>query len=58
MGDAEVQDQLAGVEWLKRQPFVDPAKIAVMGWSYGGYMTLKLLEKAPGVFAAGVAVRP
>ena len=58
MGDAEVQDQLAGVEWLKRQPFVDPRKIAVMGWSYGGYMTLKLLEKAPGVFAAGAAVAP
>lgn len=58
MGNAEVQDQLAGVEWLKQQPFVDPAKIAVMGWSYGGYMTLKLLEKAPGVFAAGVAVAP
>ncbi len=58
MGDTEVKDQLAGVEWLKRQPFVDPDKIAVQGWSYGGYMTLKLLEKAPGVFAAGVAVAP
>ena len=58
MGDAEVQDQLAGVAWLKQQPFVDPAKIAVQGWSYGGYMVLKLLEKAPGVFAAGVAVAP
>jgi dipeptidyl-peptidase-4 len=59
MGDAEVQDQLAGVEWLKRQPFVDPAKIAVQGWSYGGYMTLKLLAKAPPhTFAAGVAVAP
>ena len=58
MGDAEVKDQLAGIEWLKGQPFVDPSKIAVMGWSYGGYMTLKLLEKAPGVFAAGAAVAP
>jgi dipeptidyl-peptidase-4 len=58
MGDTEVQDQLAGVEWLKTQPFVDPTKIAVQGWSYGGYMTLKLLEKAPGVFAAGVSVAP
>jgi dipeptidyl-peptidase-4 len=58
MGDAEVQDQLAGVEWLKKQPFVDPKKIAVQGWSYGGYMTLKLLEKTPGTFAAGVAVAP
>lgn len=58
MGDAEVEDQLAGVQWLTRQPFIDPNKIAVQGWSYGGYMTLKLLEKAPGVFAAGVAVAP
>jgi len=58
MGDAEVADQLAGVEWLKKQPFVDPSKFAVQGWSYGGYMTLKLLEKAPGVFAAGAAVAP
>jgi len=58
MGDAEVADQLAGVEWLRKQPFVDPAKIAVQGWSYGGYMTLKLLAKAPGVFAAGAAVAP
>ena len=58
MGTVEVEDQLAGVAWLKRQPFVDPARIAVYGWSYGGYMTLKLLEAAPGVFAAGVAGAP
>jgi dipeptidyl-peptidase-4 len=58
MGEAEVEDQLAGVQWLTRQPFVDPNRIVVQGWSYGGYMTLKLLEKAPGVFAAGVAVAP
>jgi dipeptidyl-peptidase-4 len=58
MGEVEVEDQLAGVQWLTRQPFVDPNRIAVQGWSYGGYMTLKLLEKAPGVFAAGVAVAP
>jgi dipeptidyl-peptidase-4 len=59
MGAAEVEDQLAGVEWLKRQDFVDPSRVAVMGWSYGGYMTLKLLEKAPPhTFAAGVAVAP
>ena len=34
------------------------ARSPIMGWSYGGYMTLKLLEKAPGVFAAGAAVAP
>ena len=58
LGSVEVADQLAGVEWLKRQDFVDPAKIAVNGWSYGGYMVLKLLEAAPGVYAAGVAGAP
>ncbi len=58
MGSVEVADQLAGVAWLKTQPFVDPNKVTVYGWSYGGYMTLKLLEAAPGVFAAGVAGAP
>jgi dipeptidyl-peptidase-4 len=58
MGTVEVEDQLKGVEWLKAQPFVDPNRIATYGWSYGGYMSLKLLEKAPGVFAAAVAGAP
>ncbi|WP_294135007.1 S9 family peptidase [Sphingobium sp.] len=58
MGTVEVADQLAGVDWLKAQPFVDPKRIATYGWSYGGYMSLKLLEKAPGIFAAAVAGAP
>lgn len=58
MGGPEVADQLKGLEWLKTRPFVDPARVAVMGWSYGGYMTLKLLEAAPHAFAAGVSVAP
>ncbi len=58
MGGIEVEDQLAGVEWLKAQPFVDPEGLAVYGWSYGGYMVLKLLEAAPGAYAAGVSGAP
>ena len=58
LGGVEVADQLAGLDWLKRQPYVDPAKVAVFGWSYGGYMTLKLLEAAPHAFAAGISVAP
>jgi dipeptidyl-peptidase-4 len=58
MGSVEVQDQLAGVNWLRRQDYVDGARIAVNGWSYGGYMTLRLLEAAPGTFRAGVAGAP
>ena len=59
MGDAEVRDQLRGVEWLRAQPFVDPDRIAIQGWSYGGYMTLKTILAAPeGTFAAAVAGAP
>ena len=58
LGKAEVADQLAGVAWLKAQPWVDAQRIGIFGWSYGGYQTLMLLAKAPAAFAAGVAVAP
>jgi dipeptidyl-peptidase-4 len=58
MGSVEVEDQLAAAQWIKRQPFVDPAKVAIYGWSYGGYMTLKMLEANPGVYAAGISGAP
>ena len=58
MSGVEVDDQLVGVNWLKKQDYVDANRIAVYGWSYGGYMTLRLLERAPGVFGAGVAGAP
>lgn len=58
MGGVEVADQLAGLEWLKGGDFVDPDDIAVYGWSYGGYMVLKLLQAAPGAYAAGVSGAP
>lgn len=55
-GGPEVRDQLAGVAWLKQQPFVDAGRIAIQGWSYGGYMTLMTYAQAPeGTFAAAVA---
>lgn len=58
MGGVEVEDQKAGAEYLKTLPFVDPARIATYGWSYGGYMTLKMLQADPGLYAAGVAGAP
>ena len=58
LGGVEVDDQLAGLAWLKQQAFADPAKVAVYGHSYGGYMVLKLLQAAPGAYAAGVAGAP
>jgi dipeptidyl-peptidase-4 len=58
MGTVEVEDQLAGAKWLKAQDFVDGDRIGVYGWSYGGYMTLKMLQANPGVYAAGVSGAP
>jgi len=58
LGQTELADQLAGVRWLKAQPFVDPDRIGIWGWSYGGYMTCYALTHAPGVFRAGAAVAP
>jgi dipeptidyl-peptidase-4 len=58
MGNAEVRDQLRGLQWLKSQPFVDPDRVGIHGWSYGGYLTLMLLLKAPGAYAAGIAGAP
>ncbi len=58
LADAEVRDQLAGVEWLRTLPFVDAQRIGMFGWSYGGYMTLMCLMRAPDHLAAGVAGAP
>jgi len=57
-GTVEVDDQLRGVAWLKSQPWVDPARIGVQGWSNGGYMTLMLLSRHSEAYACGVAGAP
>ncbi|MGH7023461.1 MAG: S9 family peptidase [Caulobacteraceae bacterium] len=58
MGQLETLDQLAGVAYLKSLPFVDPARLGVVGWSNGGFMTLMLLTAPNSPFAAGVAGAP
>jgi dipeptidyl-peptidase 4 len=58
LGDVEVTDQVQGARWIAAQDFVDPSRIGVWGWSYGGYMTLMLMFKAPDVFRAGVSGAP
>lgn len=57
-GKAEVEDQVRGAEFLKTLPYIDPNRIGIMGWSYGGYMTLMALGTAPNVFKAGIAGAP
>jgi dipeptidyl-peptidase-4 len=58
LGTVELEDQLMGVDYLKAQPFVDPDRVGVWGWSYGGTMALLSMFKAPDVFKAGVSVAP
>lgn len=58
MGGVEVEDQKAGALYLKGLPFVDPAKIATYGWSYGGYMSIKMLQADQGLYAAAIAGAP
>lgn len=53
----EVDDQLAGVDFLKGLEFVDPSRIGIYGWSYGGYMALMCAMKTD-VFAAAVSGAP
>ncbi len=58
LGPTEVADQKAGVEHLISMGLVDPQRIGVTGWSYGGFMTLNLLLNAPETFRAGIAGAP
>jgi len=58
LGRVEVEDQLTGIEWLGKQSFVDAKRIGVFGWSYGGFMSLRLLAEASDKIAMGVSVAP
>jgi dipeptidyl aminopeptidase/acylaminoacyl peptidase len=58
MGHPELEDMLDGKKWLVEQAGVDPKQVGVYGGSYGGFMTLMALFRAPGEFAAGAALRP
>ncbi len=58
LGDKEMEDQLIGIDYLKSLPYVDSDKMAVHGWSFGGFMTTSLMLRQPGIFKVGVAGGP
>jgi dipeptidyl aminopeptidase/acylaminoacyl peptidase len=58
MGGGDLQDVLAAADWIKQTGYVDPKKLIVMGGSYGGYMSMMAVTKAPEVWAAGVPIVP
>ncbi|MGM0477610.1 MAG: DPP IV N-terminal domain-containing protein [Bacteroidota bacterium] len=55
LGKYELEDQITGAKYLKQLPYVDADRIAVHGWSFGGFMTTTMLLKAKDHFNAGVA---
>ena len=58
LGKVEMQDQLKGVNYLKSLSYVNPDRIGIHGWSYGGFMTSSLMTREPGVFKVGVSGGP
>ena len=58
LGTLEVEDQMVGVNYLKSLAYVDTSRIGVHGWSYGGFMTISMMTRNPGVFKVGVAGGP
>ncbi len=58
MGQEDLADQVAGVNFLKSKPWVDGARIGIWGWSYGGYMTCIAMLNAADVFTVGFAGAP
>jgi dipeptidyl-peptidase-4 len=59
MGSVEVRDQVAAVRWLaSNRDFADAGRVGIYGWSYGGYMTLMCMAKAPELFKVGVSGAP
>ena len=58
LGNNEIDDQMKGVEYLKSLPYVDGNRLAVHGWSFGGFMTTSLMTRKPDTFKVGVAGGP
>jgi dipeptidyl-peptidase-4 len=58
LGILESDDQIAGAQYLGTLPYVDKNRIAIWGWSYGGYNVLMAMSRGNGIFKAGVAIAP
>ena len=58
MGGGDLEDVISAAEWIKQTGFLDPKKVVLAGGSYGGYLTMMGVTKAPDVWAAGVPIVP
>ena len=58
LGETEMADQMAGIRYLKTLGYVDADRMGVNGWSYGGFMTINMTLRNPGVFKTACAGGP
>ena len=58
LGKYETVDQIEAARYLASLPYVDPDRIGIYGWSYGGFMALNCILKGNDVFRAAIAVAP
>lgn len=58
LGQQEARDQVETALWLAQQSYVDKDRIAIWGWSYGGFNTLMSMSEGRGVFRCGIAIAP
>lgn len=58
LGKYETIDQIEAAKYMAQLPYVDASKIAIFGWSYGGYMSTLAMTKGADVFSTGIAVAP
>jgi len=57
-GEAAMEDQIIGIDYLKSLSYINSERIAVHGWSYGGFMTCSLMLRHPNIFNAAAAGGP
>lgn len=58
LGDAETADQLAGIKHLMKLNYIDKQRMGIYGWSYGGFMSISMMTRNPGLFKVAVAGGP
>jgi dipeptidyl-peptidase-4 len=55
LGGVTCDDQTSGVDFLRKLAFVDPTRIGMMGWSFGGYLTVRMMTRPDSGIRAGAA---
>jgi dipeptidyl-peptidase-4 len=58
LGQKEAEDLIAAAQWAAQRPDIDGERMAILGWSYGGYQTLMTMSRKDHPFKAGVAIAP